>query len=191
MKKLSLPFLAGLVLIVGSLCFLLVFRLQTAAGARACRTAAAQMQEMLSERTAGVPGMYPDAAMPVLEISGTDYCALLEIPAFGIALPVADRWDGKDLHTAPRRFCGSAYDHTLVVGGSDAPQQFAFCGQIDIGALVTLTDMTGVQFSYTVSRVDRADSAQTAWLQDGDLVLFCREAYGFGYIAVRCVFSGK
>ena len=113
---------------------------------------------------------------------------MLELPAIGLTLPVADAWDSGDLYAGPRRFFGSAYDRSLVIGGADQEGQFAFCSKVDIGAMLTVTDMTGAQFHYTVTRVDRAEHAETAWLtQPGhDLTLFCRAAYSMEYIAVRC-----
>ena len=86
------------------------------------------------------------------------------------------------------RFAGSAYDGTLVIGGPDHPKQFGFCDQIDPGAAITLTDMTGGQLSYTVVRVDRREQADAGWLQDPeyDLTLFCRDTLSMTCIAVRC-----
>ena len=147
-----------------------------------------EMNQLLSDRISGVSGEYSDSVMPVLEISGVDYVALLEIPAQGVVLPVSDQWNSTGLSRSPARFSGSAYDSTLVIGGADHPGQFGFCDEIEHDAVLNITDMTGVQFSYIVSRVDRAKHAQTQWLQNEeyDLTLFCRSAYSMEYIAVRC-----
>ena len=76
----------------------------------------------------------------------------------------------------------------LVLGGFDQSRQFGFCGQLDPGVKLTLTDMTGAVFSYTVTRVDRSQSADAAWLQDpdSDLTLFCRSLLSGTYLAVHC-----
>jgi hypothetical protein len=94
------------------------------------------------------------------EIDGVDYVALLEIPQLEIALPVAAGWDGENLSDAPRRFSGSSYDHSLVIGGADHAGQFAFCDQIGHDTRVTVTDMTGARFSYEVVRIDRRAHAE-------------------------------
>ena len=46
-------------------------------------------------------------------------------------------------------------------------------------SFVIVTDMTGVQFAYTVTGVDRAKHAETQWLtEEGcDLTLFCHNIY--------------
>ena len=188
-KAFSLLLILGICLVLVSLCITVIFLVRTHIGAQKRQQVISQLHKILPERTAGIPGSYPSAGMPVLEVDGKDYVALLEAPAFGITLPVADQWDGGRISASPARFWGSAYDNSLVIGGMDDPRQFAFCDKIENGDLVTLTDMTGAVFSYRVSDVDRAKHAETQWLLDGenDLTLFCFDFYSMEYIAVRCV----
>lgn len=185
----SLLFVLGICLVLASLGLLLFLQYQTHHGEKSCRTVVTEMNERLPAAAPGTPGMYPNPTMPVLEIGGTDYVARLDIPAFGITLPVARNWDANAL--SPARYWGSAYDHSLVIGGRDLPWQFGFCDKIDLNAAVTVTDMTGARFDYTVARVDRAKEADAQWLMDEsfDLTLFCHDLYSMEYIAVRCVFA--
>lgn len=187
--KFSLPLILGICLILASLCLLAVLQLRMYRGTQKSKAAATQLLALLPERVPGVAGTDIDPQMPVLEIDGTDYVGLLEIPALDAVVPVADKWEQNMLTSACGRFWGSAYDHTLVIGGPDHPGQFDFCDDIEVGAVVLVTDMTGVQFAYTVSRVDRAKHAERQWLLDTeyDLTIFCRDASSFEYIAVRCV----
>ena len=187
------PFLLilGTCLIVFSLCCVIVVQLQQYNGTKNCQEVVVEMNKLLPDRTSGVPGAYSDSAMPVLEINGADYVALLEIPAQGVVLPVADQWNSMGLSNSPARFSGSAYDKSLVIGGVDHPKQFGFCDEIEHGVVITITDMTGAQFSYSVSHIDRAKHAEAQWLQNEeyDLTLFCRSTYSMEYIAVRCVLA--
>lgn len=185
-KKASVLMIAGICLFLVGAILAAVFFVGAQLGEKHSRQIAEQLSQILPERSDGVPGMYPEAGMPALQVQGADYVALLEVPGFGVMLPVADLWDSGKLSACPARFCGSAYEAGLVIGGSH--RQFAFCGQIDLGAQVTVTDMTGAEFTYTVSRVDRADHAAAQWLMgDGwDLTLFCHDVYAMEYIAVRC-----
>lgn len=192
-RRISLPILLGGLLVLAGLGLALVSAAQARIGGQKCQAVVSQMQEILPARTSGMPGTYPDAAMPMLEIDGVEYVALLQIPSFGLSLPVEAGWDEKNLSTSPCRFTGSAYDHTLVIGGRDDPQQFGFCGQISYGALVTVTDMTGAEFTYQVSSVERASQGATQWLTNEafDLTLFCHDLYSMEYIAVRCEFASQ
>lgn len=192
-RKISLPLFLGICLILCSLCLMLALQLRMHIGSRKCQQAVSKLSAFLPDRTPGISGIYPGSNMPVLEIDGVDYVAMLEIPAFGVTLPVADKWEEKNLYAFPSRFWGSAYDRTLIIGGADYPLQFAFCDRIAHGELVKITDMTGAQYFYTVSRIDRAKRAETQWLQgaEWDLTLFCRDMYSMEYIAVRCVSALK
>ena len=174
--------LVGICLILLSLALLLTFQLRLQTDTAHNGKILEKMEILLPERIPA--GIHTGEAMPVLEIDGKDYAALLEIPAFGLELPIADRWESGKLS----RFSGSAYDNTLVIGGPDHPKQFGFCDQIDLGVPITLTDMTGGQFFYTVARVDRSKHADAEWLQNPayDLTLFCRDTVSMDYIAVRC-----
>lgn len=195
MKKRAVPILVllSICLILMSLSLLAIFQIRMHLGAQQCKNIVSLMDQILPDRTAGIPGMNPASCMPVLEIEGTDYVALLEIPSFGITLPVADKWQSNKLPGSPARFYGSAYDNTLIIGGADDSRQFGFCDKIELGALVTVTDMTGARFSYAVSSVERAKHAKTQWLADADcdLTLFCYDIYSMEYIAVRFVLTGN
>ena len=181
MKKRLIPLL-GICLILLSLALLASFQLRRKTDAAHTGKIAEKMEILLPERTPA--GIRSGEDMPVLEIDGRDYVALVEVPAFGLALPVADQWDSRTLS----RFSGSAYGNTLVIGGPDHPKQLGFCAQIDPGAPITVTDMTGGQLAYTVIRVDRSKNADAEWLQDTafDLTVFCRDTLSSDYIAVRC-----
>lgn len=190
-RKISLPFSLGVCLILCGLCLLLVSQLRTHIGLRNSREILLRLSEILPEKTPGVPGVYFSSGMPVLEIGGIDYAAVLEVPAFGVAVPVADQWDSGRLSLSPARFSGSVYDQTLIIGGADLAWQLAFCDKIEHGTVIIVTDMTGTQFTYTVSGIYRARHAEAQWLMDADcdLTLFCHDRYSMEYIAVRCTFA--
>lgn len=189
--KASFLLILGMALVAVSFCALLFFGLRSHLGMKKGQRVVSQLEQLLPEREPGIPGIYSDPAMPALEIEGEDYVGILEVPAFGITLPVADIWDSGKLYAAPRRFFGSVYEAPLVIGGADAKGQFAFCGQIDPGAVITFTDMTGAEFTYVVTRVDRASHAGAQWLTKDSfpLTLFCADSGSMEYLAVRCVLS--
>ena len=192
-KKVSVPLLLGAALILGGLILTVYSQVRLHLGAQTRQEVITQIRSILPETVPGTPGISQNPAMPSFQINGEDFVGLLEVPGFGCVLPVADTWDTGKLIAFPCRFWGSAYDHSLVIGGADQPGQFDFCDKISLGALVTVTDMTGTQFSYEVSRVDRASQADTRWLlqEDWDLTLYCRDTYSMTYIAVRCTFHAN
>lgn len=179
---------SGLSLIVLSCALLLSLHIREWSGAEYCEKTVTEIEALLPDRYKGIPFSYPDVNMPVLEIGEKDFAAIIDIPAYGITLPVADEWSDK-LNKSPARFYGSAYDNTLVIGGTDSKCQFGFCDEIDTGAVITVTDMTGAEFTYAVARIERSKKADTAWLLNEKyaLTVFCRDTYSMEYIALRCV----
>ena len=192
-KLTSLLLALGAMLILCSGVLLATYQIRMHRAAQRNEAATAQMLTLFAARIPAGGEDFFDTNMPVLEIDGTDYVGLLEIPALGAAIPVTDQWSSGFLSASTGRFCGSAYDNTLVIGGPDHSGQFDFCDKIELGTVVSVTDMAGTQFSYTVACVDRSSRAGHDWLADGkhDLTLFCRGAFSFEYIAVRCDRIGK
>lgn len=181
--------LIGFLLVLSSLVFLLSSQLRMKHAVRANHEIVQTMETILPERRQGVKDPDRNTEMPALEIGDEDYIALLEIPAFGLKLPVCDSWDKGKVASHPCRFWGTVYNGSLVIGGYDQSGQFDFFDCIYNGAVVTVTDMTGSEFSYVVNRVDHSTSAQAEVLMDGeaDLTLFVRDAGLLEYIILRCV----
>lgn len=192
-KKVSLATVLGIVLILCSLCLLAYRQFRVPMEARHREETVAQIRALLPPVTQGVPGLYSDPEMPALSLEGQDYIGLLEVPGYGVTLPIGSQWNTRKIGSFPCRFWGSTYDNSLVIGGSGEGGQLDFCGSIDLGAYISVTDMTGSRYTYTVTRVDRASHAETDWLLSSgfDLTIFARAPLSFEYIAVRCSLSAQ
>ena len=151
-----------------------------------------QIGAILPPRSVGVMESYSCTEMPVLQIGGKDFAALIEIPAFGVTLPMYNFWDAAKVTSYPCRFCGTVYDGSLIIGGADQQGQFDFLGRIELGSVIKVVDMTGAEYVYTVARVDRSKTAEADVLIDeaSDLTLFARDTYSLDYLIVRCA-AGK
>lgn len=182
-------FILGCLLIACSLALLLVLQVRTTQAERTNAEIVGTIESILVDRKVGTKDVDRDPEMPALEINGEDFIALLEIPAYGLKLPISSVWEKSKVLSYPCRFSGSAYDGTLIIGGYDQRGQFDFFDRIQNGAAVTITDMTGSTFSYVVDRVTRSRSAEAEMLLDSaaDLTLFVRDAQALEYIILRCV----
>lgn len=180
---------AGLLLVLGSFGLLAATTLQTNAAASAAAELSAQLEDAMPPRSAGLMDSYTNMEMPALSLDGQDFIGTVAVPAFQVVLPIASAWDTGKVSSFPCRFWGTVYDGSLILGGADQTGQFDFLDQIQNDDSVLVTDMTGAQFSYRVSEIHRADSAQAAVLLDdsSDLTLFARNARSLEYIIVRCV----
>ena len=174
--------LLSLILLIGSKGLDLYLRKQTQQLAR-------HLEALLPLAGTGTPDDYSSAELPVLQLDGEDFSGLIRIPSFGVTLPMGHSWSSTGKY--PCRFWGSLYDGTLVVGGKDKTGQLDFCDRMDIGEQILITDMTGVQFRYTVSRIDRSRHADADILlkDEWDLTLFVRDAISLDYILIRCNYS--
>ena len=181
--------LAGLLLVLGSFGLLAATMVQTNAAASAAAELAAELEETMPPRRAGLMDSYTNRDMPALSLDGQDFIGSVAVPAFQIVLPIAADWDSVKVSSFPCRFWGTVYDGSLILGGADRKGQFDFLDQIQNDDSVLVTDMTGTQFSYRVSDIFRSGSAQADVLLDdsSDLTLFARNARSLEYIIVRCV----
>lgn len=174
----------GFALLALSLGMLLLLHFGDTKAQEDAETLLQQLDILLPPPTPGVPDTYRVPVMPTLEVGGRDVVAIVEIPAFGLRLPVLGSWEAGSALGIPRRFSGSAYSGDLIIGGSAA--QFACFAQIPAGTQVTVTDMTGAVFSYTVSRIGRSTTADAATLSGSNLTLFARQTHSLEYILLRC-----
>ena len=183
----NIIFVLGCLLIAGSLGLLLFLQVQAKQAQGSNREIVQAMENILTDRREG-SSLGEEIGMPVLELQGEDFVALLEIPSYGLKLPVSSSWDQGKVRSHPCRFSGTAYNGSLVIGGSDQPGQLDFLDRISDGTAVTVTDMTGRVFSYVVERVERSSAASAQRLADGqwDLTLFVRDAQLLEYIILRC-----
>lgn len=177
---------AGVALIAVSLCAAAVFGLLQRRGERQAADIARQIEAALPPRTVGAEEAYSAMQMPALSIEGEDFVGLVEIPAYGVTLPLCDEWQPTQLNRYPCRFWGTAYDGSLIIGGG--AKQFACLKQIQNGDEVRVTDMQGAVFTYTVTRIRRTDHADRDTLQsEAALTLFARDGYNMEYIIVECM----
>ena len=155
--------------------------------AEALSQAAVQMQTLLSEPSAGIPGERPGEEMPRLEIGGRDYIGMLELPGKGIALPVAADWNTGRCPFRPARYSGTIYDGTLVIGGNYSEDCFAFISRLDAGDRVDFTDVQGVRYSFTVWKITHRTAVDTDALDDEEApcVLFTEKDNL--YLIVHCI----
>lgn len=182
-------FLLGCLLICCSLALLLTLQIQRRQANHKLVGIVHAMETILTDRREGTIDIEHAKNMPALEFEEDDFVALLEIPFYGLKLPVCNTWDKGKVLFYPCRFHGSAYNGSLIIGGYDQPGYFDFFDRVSNGTVVTITDMTGSIFSYTVDRIERSSSAGTEVLisEDADLTLFVRDAQSLDYILLRCV----
>lgn len=188
-KRTNIPLKLGFFLVLVSFLMLVGAEIYAGFNRTATQKLTEQIQSYLLERTEGEPQDYSDAQMPVLQMQGEDFLGLLEISEYGVALPVGSSWESGDQNRYPCRFWGSVYDSSLIIGGSGRKGQLDVCSRMDLGDKIRITDMTGTQFCFEVSGIDRRSHADMEIFQEkqSDMILFVRDAMTLDYILVRCI----
>ena len=180
--------LIGLALLLVSVVFLISTLINSAKIEVDCDETATYLECLLPNRIIGIKEERFNNTMPTIMHNGQDYSALLSVPRFSVMLPVRSSWDKNAVKKVPCVFTGNPYEGTLIIGGVDSDGQFDFVPQIDIGDELTVTDMRGYVFSYTVSTVKHAKDAKAPTLIDEnyDLTLFAKDKKTGDWLLVKC-----
>ena len=177
----------GTFLIVLSFAFLITSAIISNKSQVTCEKIIAQLETMLPERSAGFPYGYSSIEMPVLEIEGKDIVGIIEMPKFNLKLPINNGYSYFKMKSMPSRISGSVYDNSFVISGVDKKGQFECVNQIEIGDEITVTDMTGSQFSYEINDIYRSESGKSnSFVSDDDLTLIIKQEYALECVIVCC-----
>ncbi|MCD8157979.1 MAG: sortase [Clostridiales bacterium] len=114
---------------------------------------------------------YPDMEMPVIDINGSGYIGVLEIPSLDLELPVKGIYSLAELKVSPCRYSGSVYKDDMIICGHNYQSHFGSLKNLEIGSYVNFTDGDGNLFVYEVSdilQIDGTDIEGMEEKQEGD-----------------------
>lgn len=125
-----------------------------------------------------------------VELDGTQYLGLLNIPSLDLQLPVMAEWNYENLRTAPCRYTGSVSDNNLVIAGHNYSGHFQDLKTLEHGDAVVLTTAAGEKISYTVDHIETLGAQEISTMITADnweLTLFTCTVGGKSRYAVRCI----
>ena len=116
----------------------------------------------------------PQGEMPEANLAGYPYIGVLKVPSLELELPVISQWSYPRLKVAPCRYQGSAYTGDLILCGHNYPNHFGRLSSLCQGDVVTLTDLDGNVFSYSLVETEILDGGDVDGMEAGDwdLTLF-------------------
>ncbi len=178
----------GILLIISSVSSLLLFPMVQKENAKKAKETASSIKALLPSGQKGTFDNLVNSTMPSFEFSGENYVCLIEIPKFEASFPVYSRYEKNKLSKAPCRYSGSVYNRSLVIFGSENIGQFDFMKNISIGDYVFLTDMTGLEYSFSISDIVLTENIEASTLhsENASLILFSKETYGNVYTILYC-----
>lgn len=127
--------------------------------------------------------------MPVKEMNGDIFVAILSVPELNLELPVRNEWSYEKLTASPCRYTGSAYMNDLVICAHNYSQHFGRLKDLDEGSEILLVDMDGNLFIYRVALIETLmpTDIEKMLSSDYDLSLFTCTLGGRTRVTVRCV----
>ena len=125
--------------------------------------------------------------MPMMNIDGSDYVGILQVPSGNIKLPVYSHWDENYAMSVPCRYSGSVYNNDLIIGGKNDNNNLGFVTYLNVGDTITFTDMLGRVYSYKVASIyHKTDYAPEESGSDDGLLIFSYLSDASRYIFVAC-----
>lgn len=127
-------------------------------------------------------------ALTAVNINGYDYVGYIAIPDLELELPIMEECDYARLQVAPCLQFGSPLTDDAVIAGHNYKQHFLPLHDIEVGAYVTFTDMTGRVMEYTVAEVKTMDPTLVDAVENSayDLILYTCTLGGRSRVVVGC-----
>ena len=131
-----------------------------------------------------------DNTMSMLSIDGRDFVGIIEMPQYGLKLPVSGEWG--HISRYPCHLSGSIYDGSLQIGATTQEGQYNFYREISLDDTVVFTDVEGNRYTFRVSAMRYEKHIDQASLQreNADLTLFVKNVYAFAYLVIFCENEG-
>ena len=133
---------AGVVLVLAALLLFFHNRIEDKKAGENAEKTLQQLEDAMTEREA----KDETDATPAPD----DYIGYLDFPGYGLTMPVAATWSFPALEISPCRHTGSVYNDNLVVAGHNYNTHFGVLFELQLGDIVTFTDVDGNAFTYTV-----------------------------------------
>ncbi len=129
--------------------------------------------------------------MQSLDVDGTDYIGVIDIPKTGVKLPVQSECTDKALGNGPCLYSGTCGQDNMIIAGHNMRSVFNGIRHLEAGDVIKFTDVTGVTHNYLVHETEVIDGYDCERMLNGDwaLTLFTCTYGGRERIAVRCVRS--
>lgn len=126
--------------------------------------------------------------LQAVTIDGYGYIGYLSVPDLDLELPVMEEWDEKRLKIAPCRHSGSSVTDDLVIAAHNYKTHFGPVSKLNIGALITFTDMEGNRNQYVLEKLETLppDAVEAVLDSEYDLVLYTCTPGGAARVAAFC-----
>ena len=127
--------------------------------------------------------------MPVVTIDGSDFVAIISIPALDLEFAVRNEWSKPGLKQSPCRYVGSVYTDDLIICAHNYTAHFGRLKELKQGDQIILVDMNGEVYLYHIDYIEEIDKFDISGMVSSgyDLTLFTCTIGGKARVTARCV----
>ncbi len=146
-------------------------------------------EKIVGEGYCAYPEERGNSKMPAMKLEGVNVVGIIEVPRYELKLVIGSSWDKSTAAVMPCKLTGSVYNRDIVIGASKASGQFSFADTMETGTVISITDMEGGKYTYTVEKIEHAKSFDQERFQEGnwDLTVFVKaSSVKEEYILLRC-----
>ena len=122
-----------------------------------------------------------DVPEPQAMVGGYECIGLLHMEDAGLYLPILSEWDFPRLRVAPCRHFGSVEEDNLVVAAHNYRRHFGGLKDMELGSMVTLTEMDGTVNTYALGRLETLNPTAVEEVQNS----------GYPLVLYTCTYGGK
>jgi sortase A len=178
--------LLGFICILGAVCCIVYNRWESENAANVTESLLAGLQSVIDDSNKEQDDVQTE--MPTVKVDGYECIGILSIPVLELELPILTDWSYVKLKKAPCHYYGSYYEENFVIAAHNYKAHFGRLSELQIGDVVTFTDVNGVVYHYEVELLETLskDATKEMIASGFALSLYTCTPGGGNRVTVRC-----
>ena len=178
--------LLGFICILSAVCFIAYNHWESRKAADVTESLLDDLQSVIDDSNKEQGDVQTE--MPTVKVDGYECIGLLSIPVLELELPVLTDWSYAKLKKAPCHYYGSYYEENFVIAAHNYKVHFGRLSELQVGDVVTFTDVNGVVYHYEVELLETLPKDATKEMINSGfaLSLYTCTPGGGNRVTVRC-----
>lgn len=178
--------LLGVICILGAVCFIVYNHWESRNAAKVTDSLLEDIQNVMDASDKEQDNVQTE--MPTVKANGYECIGILSIPVLELELPVLADWSYAKLKKAPCHYYGSYYEEDFVIAAHNYKAHFGRLSELQMGDVVTFTDVNGVVYRYEVALSETLPKGATKEMITSGfaLSLYTCTPGGGNRVTVRC-----
>lgn len=178
--------LLGVICMLGAVCFNVYNHRESEKAANVTESLLDDLQNVMDASDKEQDNVQTE--MPTVKVNGYECIGILSIPVLELELPVLADWSYAKLKKAPCHYYGSYYEEDFVIAAHNYKAHFGRLSELQMGDVVTFTDVNGVVYRYEVALSETLPKGATKEMITSGfaLSLYTCTPGGGNRVTVRC-----